>query len=95
MGEVMSSRVDALIVAGFEQVSRKYRTLARLPAGKTGLEALAEVDAALAARFLQNANEHAAEQYRRCFARHENKVELTIDEFNEYLEKTGRKGSLR
>ena len=84
------SRVDELIRNGFEQVSRKYRTLARLPPGKTGLEALAEVYPDLAAHFLRNANRIAAEQYLRCYAKGEDKIELTRDEFNEYLEKTGR-----
>ena len=59
----MNPMVNYLILVGFEQVSRKYRTLARLPLGKTGLEALAEVDPDLAAQFLRNANRMAAEQY--------------------------------
>lgn len=84
------SKIDEIIEAGFEQVSRKYRTLARLPPGKTGLEALAEVDPGLARNFLDQANEAAARHYRAMYAKRENKIVLSIEEFKEYLLKTGR-----
>lgn len=35
-----SEQAQQLFDQGYRQVSRKYRTLARLPEGKTGLEAL-------------------------------------------------------
>lgn len=83
------SRVDELIAEGYEQISRKYRTLARLPYGKTGLEALAEVDPDLAVQYLRNAEEMAKSQYLRVYSR--DKVELTTEAFNEFLQKTGRR----
>ena len=84
------SRIDDLIAAGFQQVSRKYRMLARLPPGMTGLEALATVDPQLAAHMLLNANRQAAEQYMRVYAKGPDQVTLTEHEFDEYLGKTGR-----
>ena len=80
--------IDKLIEDGYEQVSRKYRTVARLPPGKTGLEALREVDPRLADQFLKNANEMAKHQYLRCYD--SDKIELTYEEFSEFLIKTGR-----
>ncbi len=88
--EVAMSRVDEFIQGGYQQVSRRYRLIARLPSGKTGLEALAEVNPELAKHFLAQANEQAARQYLARHADGENKVELTDDEFREYLGKTGR-----
>jgi hypothetical protein len=88
------SRVDELIAGGFKQVSRKYRHLARLPPGKTGLEALAEVDPRLAAHFLARANESAEMMFLRVHhADGPDHVTLTVEEFKEYLGKTGRSSS--
>jgi len=84
------SRVDDLITAGFQQVSRKYRLLARTPANKTPLEALAEVEPAYAKHILAQANDRAARHYMAVHARGEDKVELSYGEFVEYLKKTGR-----
>jgi hypothetical protein len=82
--------IDELIAQGYEQTSRKYRIVARLPPGKTGLEALAEVDPGLAANILRNANEQAAQQFRRVHAQGEDQLTLTWGEFNEFLVKTGK-----
>jgi hypothetical protein len=84
------NRVGVLIATGFKQVSRKYRKLARIPAGKTGLEALAEVAPDLAAHFLAQAQERAADHYRSRYATGEDAVELSDEDFKEYLAKTGR-----
>jgi hypothetical protein len=84
------SKVEQLIAEGFEQVSRRYRRLARLPYGKTGLEALAEVDPELAAHMLDSVNRRAAEQYMRVYAKDDEKIELNAEEFDEYLRLTRR-----
>ena len=85
------SRVDDLIAAGFQQTSRRFRMLARMPAGMTGLQALATVDPNLAARLQQHAEETAAEHYRRVYAPPADQVTLTPAEFDEFLVKTGRR----
>jgi len=84
------SKVDDLIALGFQQVSRKYRLLARIPAGKTGLQALAEVQPDYARQILDNAERQAAAAYMRIHACGDDRVELTREEFEEYLSKTGR-----
>jgi hypothetical protein len=49
--EVPDLTVQELIRQGYKQTSRRYRTLARLPPGKTGIEAVVEArDADLIAR---------------------------------------------
>ena len=69
---------------GFRQVSRKYRMVARLPEGKTGLEALAEVDPRLAKDMLDRMNNAAAEQYLRCYAKPPYVLTLSVEEFDEF-----------
>lgn len=54
-----------LVAEGYHQVSRAYREVARLPEGKTGIEALQDVgwrDAAGMSEW------HAADQFRRVYA---------------------------
>lgn len=84
------SRVDQIIAGGFKQVSRKYRTLARVPAGKAPLDALREVNPQAAKRLEERIADWATDEYIRCHAEGENKVELSVEEFKEYLGKTGR-----
>jgi len=84
------SRVDEVIAGGFKQVSRKYRMLARVPTGKTPIEALREVDPRAAKRLEERLHDWATNEYIRCHAEGENKVELSVEEFKEYLGKTGR-----
>jgi hypothetical protein len=89
----IKEKVADLIKQGYEQISRKYRMLGRLPEGKTGLEALREVDPRLAQHFLDNANNAAKDQYIRCYTRGEPyRIELTREEFDEFLRQTGRHG---
>jgi hypothetical protein len=83
--EQIHKKVADLIAAGYKQTSRRYRMLARIPPGKTGLEALAEFDSHLAEHFLENANRAAASQYMSCYAKGDDKLELTEEEFNEFL----------
>jgi hypothetical protein len=87
----MSLRRDELIEKGCMQVSRKYRLVGFMPAGYgTALEALAalqpEVAAGLMRRYAASLEAHAKQEV--CST---NTVELTPEEFNEYLSKTGRK----
>jgi hypothetical protein len=82
--------IDDIVAQGYEQVSRKYRIVARLPEGKTGLEALAEVDPELAKHMLDEVNLEAGRHYMRVHARH-TQLSLTWEEFNEFLIKTGKK----
>lgn len=89
-------RALELVAQGYKQISRKYRTLGRLPEGMTGLEALATADPDLAKRMLDGVNERAGEQFMRCFARgKELTVTLTQGEFAEYLRATGRNAEQR
>jgi hypothetical protein len=84
------SRVDNIIASGFRQTSRKYRRLARVPQGKTPFEALKEVDPHYAEMLLERLNNWAENEYLRVHANGEDVVELSDDEFKEYLAKTGR-----
>lgn len=62
-----SEEAAELVRLGYCQVSRKFRSVARLPEGKTGIEALADASRDLVwARTL--GEEHAAEQFRRVYA---------------------------
>lgn len=83
-------KAKKLVEDGYEQISRKYRTLARLPEGMTGIEALRSADPFLAQRFLDNAERAAKEQYMRVYSKAEDRAELTVEEFNAYLKATGR-----
>ena len=83
-------RAAELIAAGFVQTSRKYRMLARVPAGMTPLEALRQVDPDTAASLEKRMQEWCAEHYRRCFARGDDSVTLSIEEFAAFLRLTGR-----
>jgi len=78
--------VEDLIEAGYVQVSRRYRMLARVPPGLTGRQAL---DAAAPGRYHQRLSEDAcAEQYRRVYARGTDVVTLTREDFIRYLQLT-------
>lgn len=87
--------VDDLLASGVEQLSRKYRLVARLPPGMTGLEALRERAPdryhALTKRMAETTERLAADEYRRWVAKdHGDEFELTVEEFSEFLAKTGR-----
>lgn len=84
--------IDELLQQGAQQVSRKYRIVARLPVGMTGLDALRERSPERYADVMRRAEQWAADEYRRDVAcRHGDYFELTVEEFNEFLEKTGRR----
>lgn len=79
-----------LVAAGYKQVSRKYRLVARLPEGKTGMEALEAHAPDTARNFRRMAEEMAASQYLRIYAdRDGNQVELTPEEFEEFRKAGG------
>jgi hypothetical protein len=64
---------------GYRSISNKYRTIARLPPGKTGIEALSLVDPTLAEHLLAQAEERATEAYLRVHARAETGDVLVLE----------------
>jgi hypothetical protein len=85
------ARAAELRAGGYQQLSRKYRLVARVPAGMTAMDALRKYDPAAAARYLQMAEQWAAEHYRRYLASkngHEEK--LTPGEFAAFREAGGQ-----
>jgi hypothetical protein len=64
--------------------------LARVPLGKTPLEALEDADPHAAAQLVSWLNDRARAMYVRVYAEGENRVELSDEEFLEFLGKTGR-----
>ncbi len=84
--------IPALVAQGYKQVSRKYRMVAGLPEGKTGLEALKEADPEKYADLMTRVEEMAADRYRTyCADKNGHRLTLTWEEFNEFLTLTGRK----
>lgn len=84
--------VDELLQQDAKQVSRKYRLVARLPVGMTGIEALCERAPDRYARVMARAEQWAADDYRREVAhKHGDLFELTREEFAEFLVKTGKR----
>jgi len=82
------SVAQRLVDEGYKQVSRKYRTVARLPPGMTGLEAMRTVDPAFVEDMMRRLNDAAAEQYLRVYAK--DTVEVPIKDWPEWLRLTGR-----
>lgn len=73
---------QAYLVDGYRSISNKFRTAPRLPPGKSGLEALAEVDPHHAEKLLEEVEERATEAYLRVHAREAgNTLELDPDTF--------------
>jgi hypothetical protein len=63
---------------GFKQTSNKFRHVARLPPGKTGLEALAELEPEYVRALQQRVEDQAAEHYLRVYAARAG-LEQTLD----------------
>lgn len=83
--------MNKYVAAGYEQVSRKFRRIARLPPGETGRQALERVDSQYVRDVEAQIERTCAEMYRRVYAEREgNMVELTVEEFAEFLYATGR-----
>lgn len=82
---------------GYEQLSRKFRTVARLPKGLNGYEALARHDSYMANHFLDQAMRNCAREYMVLYAKKDQEsgldtdlhVELTDEEFREWLRLRG------
>lgn len=81
------NRIDRLVSGGFEEVSPRKTTVARVPPGMTALEALREVDPDYAKELLEEAENAAAFEYRLNHAKGMNRKDLTLEEFNEFLKK--------
>lgn len=66
----MSTRptIDELLQQGVKQLSRKYRLVARLPVGMTGLDALRERSPERYADVMRRAEQWAADEYRQYVA---------------------------
>ena len=83
-----TEEAQALIARGYMQVSSKNRTLARLPPGKTALEALAEVDPQAAKDIRERMEDQARSRYLRMYAA--DCVEVTDDVFRAFKRESGR-----
>jgi hypothetical protein len=84
--------VDQLLEQRCEQTSRKYRGVARLPPGMTGLQALKAYAANEYKRVMQDAESRAADVYRTYIAQKRgDHFTLSKEAFREFLLKTGRK----
>lgn len=76
-------RAQSLIAHGFYQISRVYRTLARLPEGATGKEALNST-ARSTARPTKLEEGRAGDQYLRVYAPQHDRVEIDHATFRAY-----------
>jgi hypothetical protein len=81
-------KISDLIKRGYRQVSRKYRRVAALPEGKTGIQAIRDADPSYYKGVVARIEESCADQYLRVYAK--DKLELTREEFAEFLRQTGR-----
>ncbi len=79
-----------LVAAGYKQRSRKYRLVAKLPDGETGLEALKRCNPSAFRNIMDFAEHKAADHYRAYNAQAEgNELELTAEEFKAFREAGG------
>jgi hypothetical protein len=85
----VGTKVEHLIQRGAIQLSRKYRIVGVLPDGRTGLQCLRELDPDQAAFFEKRLEEWSLHEFLSRSA--ENQVELTVEEFNEWLRRRGCK----
>lgn len=82
--EDLDERAQWIIDQGFKQVSRRYRTVTRLPPGMTGLEALRSWSQMQYDQLMERMQYQAADTYRRMCPTAE-KLELSVEEFNAFL----------
>lgn len=72
---------QVLLDEGWVQTSRKYRTVARLPPGKTGYEALKAVDPGIARHFWEQFQRTCADHaMRSCYEQRTAGLSLELDE---------------
>lgn len=79
-------QAQKLINEGYCQVSGRYRILAKLPEGKTAVEALIEADPRWKAKF----EDIALGQYLRVYSQTECQAELDIETFAEFRRLGGK-----
>lgn len=72
-----------LVAAGYFQISRKYREVARLPEGVTGIQALQRHWR----EPVKLSERDATDQYLRVYAT--DKIELSLIEWNDYIRAGG------
>lgn len=71
-----------LVAEGWVQISRRHRMVARLPKGKTGLQALQERDLGAYKRLMERVEREAASTFLRVYSNREGeRRELTLPEF--------------
>jgi len=74
--------VEEMIAQGYQQTSSKYRIIARLPPGKTAVEALRDVSPHDYAMIVARIEQQCASTYRRTYAAKEgNELVLSPEEF--------------
>jgi hypothetical protein len=87
----MTSPTEAKALVGiYFQVSRKYRSLARLPEGMTGREAMVNADPR--GRWSDEklyTEEDCADQFLRCYTKPSDRIELSPSAFASYLRAGG------
>lgn len=76
----IQKKVQGLIDQGYMQVSHKYRSLAKLPEGMTGLEALAKFAPDFHKDLVRRMEAQARSQFLRVYSKEES-IELTQEEF--------------
>jgi hypothetical protein len=83
--------VEELIAEGYQSTSNKYRTVARLPAGKNGIEALREIAPSEYHHIMERIEQECARTYRRLYAeKHGDQLELSIEEFQAFKRAGGK-----
>ncbi len=80
--------IQKLIDEGYVQTSHRYRSVARLPEGKTAIQALTEADPIAGKDLMQQLERWALSRYLRG-PYSKNRLELTPEEFKEFKKLNG------
>lgn len=76
---------EEMIAQGYKSTSNKYRTVARLPPGKTGIEALREVSPHEYRDIMRQLEQRCADRYRCIYAeKNGDQLELSPEEFTAF-----------
>lgn len=82
---------EELIADGYMSVSNKYRHVAKLPLGETGVQALSRVCPDAAKDIADRIEQQSANTYRRCYTERDgNMLELSIEEYSDFRKSGGR-----
>lgn len=82
---------EQLVAAGYMQISRAYRRVARLPPGKTAIEAIKEGHPRLYQQLVEDMEESAKRNYLRlCAEKDGNGLELTEELFKQFRDAGGQ-----